>query len=196
MKCLTGTSSVGSRYQPGGEGDSLAFPRAHPKIYREPLVLFYREHQSIEVVAHDLGLSEDAVKQRLARAEAVAGAISRLCRRRSPTNESGQTFALVCGGTAVAGNFSQSRHCFRRHTKGGSAVKVATGAGMFGRFCRVGGADTPLFVRVFGLLAGILVANGACPPASFLGRKRIIHSGSALAFGFLLLVCPDVGSIR
>jgi RNA polymerase sigma factor (sigma-70 family) len=38
-----------------------------PKIYREPLVLFYREHQSIEVVAHDLGLSEDAVKQRLAR---------------------------------------------------------------------------------------------------------------------------------
>ena len=38
-----------------------------PEIYREPLVLFYREHQSIEAVAHDLGLSEDAVKQRLSR---------------------------------------------------------------------------------------------------------------------------------
>jgi RNA polymerase sigma factor (sigma-70 family) len=38
-----------------------------PKIYREPLVLFYREHQSIEAVAQDLGLSEDAVKQRLSR---------------------------------------------------------------------------------------------------------------------------------
>jgi RNA polymerase sigma factor (sigma-70 family) len=38
-----------------------------PEIYREPLVLFYREHQSIETVAQDLGLSEDAVKQRLSR---------------------------------------------------------------------------------------------------------------------------------
>jgi RNA polymerase sigma factor (sigma-70 family) len=38
-----------------------------PEIYREPLVLFYREHQSIEAVAQDLGLSEDVVKQRLSR---------------------------------------------------------------------------------------------------------------------------------
>jgi len=38
-----------------------------PELYREPLVLFYREHQSIEAVALDLGLSEDAVKQRLSR---------------------------------------------------------------------------------------------------------------------------------
>jgi RNA polymerase sigma factor (sigma-70 family) len=38
-----------------------------PEIYREPLVLFYREQQSIEAVAQDLGLSEDAVKQRLSR---------------------------------------------------------------------------------------------------------------------------------
>jgi RNA polymerase sigma factor (sigma-70 family) len=38
-----------------------------PQLYRDPLVLFYREHQSIEAVAQDLGLSEDAVKQRLSR---------------------------------------------------------------------------------------------------------------------------------
>jgi len=38
-----------------------------PEIYREPLVLFYREHQSIETVAANLELSEDAVKQRLSR---------------------------------------------------------------------------------------------------------------------------------
>jgi len=38
-----------------------------PDIYREPLVLFYREHQSVEAVAQDLELSEEAVKQRLSR---------------------------------------------------------------------------------------------------------------------------------
>lgn len=38
-----------------------------PETYREPLVLFYREHRSIEHVATELDLSEDAVKQRLAR---------------------------------------------------------------------------------------------------------------------------------
>jgi RNA polymerase sigma factor (sigma-70 family) len=37
------------------------------EIYREPLVLFYREHQSIEAVVQNLDLSEDAVKQRLSR---------------------------------------------------------------------------------------------------------------------------------
>src|SRR5437016_5531188 len=38
-----------------------------PESYREPLVLYYREHQSVENVAAALDLSEDAVKQRLSR---------------------------------------------------------------------------------------------------------------------------------
>src|SRR5205823_4002346 len=35
-----------------------------PELYREPLILFYRENQSVELVAQQLELSEDAVKQR------------------------------------------------------------------------------------------------------------------------------------
>jgi RNA polymerase sigma factor (sigma-70 family) len=38
-----------------------------PDAYREPLILFYREEKSIERVAAELELSEDAVKQRLSR---------------------------------------------------------------------------------------------------------------------------------
>jgi RNA polymerase sigma factor (sigma-70 family) len=38
-----------------------------PPLYREPLVLYYRENRSIEHVAVALDLTEDAVKQRLAR---------------------------------------------------------------------------------------------------------------------------------
>jgi RNA polymerase sigma factor (sigma-70 family) len=38
-----------------------------PETYREPLVLFYREHQSVERVAVQLELTQDAVRQRLSR---------------------------------------------------------------------------------------------------------------------------------
>lgn len=38
-----------------------------PENYREPLVLFYREDQSVHDIADALELSENAVKQRLSR---------------------------------------------------------------------------------------------------------------------------------
>ena len=38
-----------------------------PETYREPLVLFYREEQSVDRVAEALELSADAVRQRLSR---------------------------------------------------------------------------------------------------------------------------------
>src|SRR4051812_10039586 len=38
-----------------------------PESYREPLVLYYREHQSVEKVAAGLALCEDTVRQRRSR---------------------------------------------------------------------------------------------------------------------------------
>ncbi|MDX2428198.1 MAG: sigma-70 family RNA polymerase sigma factor [Xanthomonadales bacterium] len=38
-----------------------------PETYRETLILYYRENRSVELVASELDLSEDAVKQRLSR---------------------------------------------------------------------------------------------------------------------------------
>ncbi len=38
-----------------------------PELYREPMVLFYREQQSVNEVAKGLDLTEDVVKQRLSR---------------------------------------------------------------------------------------------------------------------------------
>ena len=65
-----------------------------PDLYREPLVLFYREHQSIEHVAVELDLSEDAVKQRLSRGrkllqEEVQGFVESALQRTAP----GQVFS-------------------------------------------------------------------------------------------------------
>ena len=42
-----------------------------PELYREPLILYYREHQSVEHVAASLDLTEDTVKQRLARGRKI-----------------------------------------------------------------------------------------------------------------------------
>ncbi len=42
-----------------------------PELYREPLVLYYREHRSVEHVAAALELTEDNVKQRLARGRKI-----------------------------------------------------------------------------------------------------------------------------
>jgi len=42
-----------------------------PENYREPMVLFYREQQSVAEVANDLDLTEETVKQRLSRGRAM-----------------------------------------------------------------------------------------------------------------------------
>jgi RNA polymerase sigma factor (sigma-70 family) len=67
-----------------------------PEIYREPLVLFYREHHAIEAVATSLELSEDAVKQRLSRGrkllhEQVLAFVEGALERTNP----GKAFTLV-----------------------------------------------------------------------------------------------------
>jgi RNA polymerase sigma factor (sigma-70 family) len=65
-----------------------------PELYREPLVLFYRQDQSIEQVAAALELSQDAVKQRLSRGrkllqEEVQAFVEGALRRTAP----GQAFS-------------------------------------------------------------------------------------------------------
>ncbi|HEX3719748.1 MAG TPA: sigma-70 family RNA polymerase sigma factor [Verrucomicrobiae bacterium] len=61
-----------------------------PTLYREPLILFYRQHQSVEQVAGSLELSEDAVKQRLSRGrkllqEEVQSFVEGALRRTAPS---------------------------------------------------------------------------------------------------------------
>jgi RNA polymerase sigma factor (sigma-70 family) len=103
-----------------------------PEIYREPLVLFYREHQSIEAVAQDLELSEDAVKQRLSRGRKllqeqflafVAGAL----KQTAPD----KTFTLgVMAALPLLATTAKAATATATATKGGAMAK-ATGAGAF-----------------------------------------------------------------
>lgn len=83
-----------------------------PQLYREPLILYYREHQSIEYVAVELDLSEDAVKQRLSRGrkmlqDEVESFLESALRKTAPTpafsNAVLAALPLAGGPMAVAG---------------------------------------------------------------------------------------------
>ena len=108
-----------------------------PPAYREPLVLFYREHQSIEAVAQSLGLSEDAVKQRLSRGRKflqeqfmafVAGALDQ--------TRPGKTFALgVMAAFPLLGATAKGATVGTTLAKHGSvAAKTTTSGGILQAF--------------------------------------------------------------
>jgi len=103
-----------------------------PELYREPLILFYREHQSIETVAANLELTEDAVKQRLSRGRKllqeqflafVEGALAQT----SP----GRQFTLNVLAALPAITFSTKAAALGAMAKGGAAAKSAGMLGLF-----------------------------------------------------------------
>jgi len=99
-----------------------------PETYREPLVLFYREHQSIERVAEELELSEDAVKQRLSRGrkllhEQVLAFVEGTLARTNP----GKAFTLGVLAALPAFTVSAQAAVLGATAAKGSATAKATG---------------------------------------------------------------------
>jgi RNA polymerase sigma factor (sigma-70 family) len=69
---------------------------ALPENYREPLVLFYRQQESVATVAALLDLSEDAVKQRLSRGRAMlTEQVGRLVQDSLRKSGPGRAFSLA-----------------------------------------------------------------------------------------------------
>ncbi len=164
-----------------------------PKIYREPLVLYYREHQSIEAVAQDLELSEDAVKQRLSRGRKllqeqflafVAGAL----KQTAPD----KTFTLgVIAALPLLATTAKAATATAAATKGGSAAKTATGAGMLSTFLTGGVLIMLSLYGTFGFFGRWLGRKmGRASQQSALGRKHIIQFWRTLAIGFFVFVLP------
>ncbi|HZL79349.1 MAG TPA: RNA polymerase sigma factor [Candidatus Limnocylindrales bacterium] len=97
-----------------------------PEIYREPLVLFYREHQSIEIVAQNLELTEDAVKQRLSRGrkmlhEEVLAFVEGALEKTSPGKKF--TFGVVAALPLLA-TTAKSATAGATAAKGSAALKI------------------------------------------------------------------------
>lgn len=103
-----------------------------PETYREPLVLFYREQESIERVAEVMGLSEEAARQRLSRGrkllqEQVQAFVEGALRQSGP----GPAFTASVLAALPAATISAKAITLGTVVKGGAAVK---GAGLFGMF--------------------------------------------------------------
>jgi RNA polymerase sigma factor (sigma-70 family) len=155
-----------------------------PENYREPLILFYREHQSVESVAAELELSEDAVKQRLSRGrkllhQEVLAFVEGALERTNP----GKTFTL-----AVLATIPMLSTSAKAATLGAVAVKggvMAKGAGLIGLF-------NAIIAPVLGFLGPWLQYRAFLAAAQTEHERKSIRSyyhrllGIMLGFGVLL----------
>lgn len=97
---------------------------ALPESYREPLILFYREEQSVARVANDLDISESAVKQRLSRGRGMLrDRVKDLVETTLAQTKPGKAFTLAVMG-ALPGVLAGSAAA----ASAGSAGKAVAGA--------------------------------------------------------------------
>jgi RNA polymerase sigma factor (sigma-70 family) len=157
-----------------------------PEPYREPLVLFYREHQSIQRVAAALDLTEDAVKQRLSRGRKllhqevllfVEGALER-------TNP-GPALGLAVMAAIGVGTISAKAATVGTVAMSGKSAATAKGMSLFG-----GVGVAAMFLAAVGGQFAVLwgrIRSGRSP------RERRFLAQSTLGFfGWKLLLLIGV----
>jgi len=158
-----------------------------PQTYREPLVLFYREHQSIEAVARDLDLTEDAVKQRLSRGRKllqtqvlaiIAGALAQTRPQKA--------FTLAVLASLPGLTYSAQAAAAGAVAKGGSAAKVTGLLGVLGALLG------PLIVFLPNYLAYRVTLAGAYSDEERAGIQRLY---ARLAWITLAVFIPVAASL-
>jgi len=156
-----------------------------PELYREPLILFYREQQSVRQVAAELDLSEDAVKQRLSRGRAmlqeqVTAFVEGALRRYGPSP------AFTLGVLAALPAFTVSATAATVGTtalKGSAVAEAAAVTGLAGAFLG----------SLLGILGGYVGAKASIEHAKsprerrFMVRLAWVTAGLALLFTGALL---------
>ncbi len=136
-----------------------------PETYREPIILFYREGQSVESVAQELELSEEAVKQRLSRGRKllkmeVEAFVETALRRSAP----GKKFtSAVLAGLPMLALPTGASTIGAAASKGSAAAKSGSLPGV------IAGMLSPLL----GVLGGFLSMIGTVKSARSPREKKI-----------------------
>jgi RNA polymerase sigma factor (sigma-70 family) len=157
-----------------------------PENYREPLVLFYRQDQSIAEVADALAISPDVVKQRLARGrkllrDEVLLVIDRTLKRTVPTPAF--TVAVlaalpaITSKTAVAATASSTA----------ALAKAAVGAGAW----KVGGIIGSLLGGIVGIGGGALGTWASWSTARYQSQRDMIRRQTRIySVAFCIFMLP------
>jgi len=153
-----------------------------PETYRETLVLFYRQHRSIENVAAVLELSEDTVKQRLSRGrkllhEQVLAFVEGSLERTSP----GKAFTV--GVVAALPAFTISTKAAELGTVAASSSTTAKAAAATGLSAAALGSALGLLGNYIGYRTGIDGAQSDHERAYIKAHYRKLSAG---ILGFLV----------
>jgi RNA polymerase sigma factor (sigma-70 family) len=140
-----------------------------PETCREPLILYYREQQSVQQVAEALEISEDAVKQRLSRGrkmlkEQVAAFVEETLGRTGP--KKAFTVAVLAAIPAAAPKVAAA----------GVAATAATGAGLAGG----------LLGTIGGFLGGVIGALASIINTKSPRERRFMVKMNCIVFAYVL----------
>lgn len=152
-----------------------------PDTYREPLVLFYREGQSVEQTAALLDLSEDAVKQRLARgrkllAEEVAAFVEGALKHSAP----GRAFTLgVLAALPVFATSASAATVGTLAVKGSATANAAASVGLAGA----------ILGPIMGILGGVLGTKVSIENAQSPRERQFMIKLTRIIWTFAGLFC-------
>ena len=151
-----------------------------PSHYREPLVLFYRQEQSVRRVAEDLGLTEQAVRQRLSRgrrllSERLASLVETTLEGSKP---SGAFLVGVMAALAALTPQAVAAGVIASAGKGSSVSKAALAGGTF----------AALLGPILGLLGAWLGVRAGAREAKSPRERRFVYLVALAMFGYIALL--------
>ena len=159
------------------EADEVAFVlrQLHllPEIYREPMVLFYRSGESVAFVALQLEISEDLVRQRLARGRAML------------TGRMEQALGVALRGSAPKPGFAAGVVGLI----GAGSAPMAVGSGVSAKLAA--GVGGWFWVMASGILVGMSMLYGASRDSAISDNDwHVIRRAIWLQMGLFLLCVP------
>ena len=151
-----------------------------PDTYREPLVLFYREHESIERVAEVMELSEEATRQRLSRGrkllhEQITAFVEGALKQSGP----GPVFTLGVLAALPAMTISAKAATLSAAAKGGAMVK---GAGLLS----MGGAILAPLLAFYGMWMDYRTRKKTTQSKELLKFLKIYYIGMMISVAVMI----------
>jgi RNA polymerase sigma factor (sigma-70 family) len=155
-----------------------------PEVYREPLILFYREGESVERVAIELELSEDAVKQRLSRGrKLLAGEVTAFVEGALKLSTPGKAFTLgVLAALPLMTTSAKAAAIAATAAKGSAAAKTAGFASLFS------GIGAPILILLGTYFGYKLEIDTARSPAAREFVKKFYRLLVGCIAGFFLVM--------